>query len=55
MHKDAEAEAIGSEDVASRLERQPIIRARITKLPDLIENAGGDKRNNEVDARGSIQ
>ncbi len=44
MHKGVEKQGTQSEDVASRLERHPIIKARITKLLDLVENTGGDLR-----------
>ena len=42
MHKDIEAQGPRSEDAASRLERHPVVKARIMKLLDMIENAGGD-------------
>ena len=35
MHEGAEKQGTRSEDVASRLERHPVIKARITKLLDL--------------------
>ena len=37
MHEGAEKQGTRSEDVASRLERHPVIKARITKLLDLVE------------------
>lgn len=44
MRSDIEAQGRGSEDVATRLERHPVIKARIMKLLDMIENTGGDLR-----------
>ena len=44
MRMETESQGRRSEDVALRLERHPIVKARITKLLDLIENADGDLR-----------
>ncbi|MDZ4255778.1 MAG: hypothetical protein U1A72_24700 [Sulfuritalea sp.] len=41
MHNDIEAQGARREDAASRLERHPVVKARIMKLLDMIENAGG--------------
>jgi hypothetical protein len=54
MHKGAEKERTQNEDVGSRLERHPIIKARITKLLDLVENAGGDLRRADDAERRAI-
>lgn len=54
MHKGAEKQGTRSEDVASRLERHPIIKARITKLLDLVENADGDLRRADDAERRAI-
>ncbi|MFH1872897.1 MAG: hypothetical protein ABIK82_10290 [Pseudomonadota bacterium] len=52
MRNDIEAQGTGSEDVASRLERPPVVKARIMKLLDMIENAGGDlRRADDVERR----
>lgn len=54
MHMDADAGCIRAEEVAQRLERHPIVKARITKLLDLIENAGGDLRRADDAERRAI-
>lgn len=54
MHKGAGKERRQSEDVAARLERHPIIKARITKLLDLVENTGGDLRRADDAERRAI-
>jgi hypothetical protein len=54
MYMDAEARGAGVEDVARRLERHPIVKARITRLLDLIENAGGDLRRADDAERRAI-
>ncbi len=54
MHKGAEKHGTQSEDVAARLERHPIIKARMTKLLDLIENTGGDLRRADDAERRAI-
>lgn len=54
MHMDDEEGRIREEDVAQRLERHPIVKARITKLLDLIENAGGDLRRADDAERRAI-
>jgi hypothetical protein len=54
VHKGAETEGTQGEDVATRLERHPIIKARMTKLLDLIENTGGDLRRADDAERRAI-
>ena len=54
MHEGAEKQGTRSEDVASRLERHPVIKARITKLLDLVENTGGDLRRADDAERRAI-
>ena len=54
MRIDNEAGVEQGEDVARRLERHPRIKARITKLLDLIENAGGDLRRADDAERRAI-
>lgn len=54
MHKDMETQEARADDVAQRLERHPIVKARITKLLDLIENAGGDLRRADDAERRAI-
>ena len=54
MHMDTETQEARAEDVARRLERHPIIKARITKLLDLIENTGGDLRRADDAERRAI-
>ena len=44
MHADEEASLGHGEDVMQRLERYPLVKARMTKILDLIENTGGDLR-----------
>ncbi|MFH1869474.1 MAG: hypothetical protein ABIK82_09480 [Pseudomonadota bacterium] len=51
---DTEPHEARAEDVAQRLERHPIVKARITKLLDLIENAGGDLRRADDAERRAI-
>jgi hypothetical protein len=54
MRIENEAGVEQGEDVARRLERHPIIKARITKLLDVIENAGGDLRRADDAERRAI-
>lgn len=54
MHMDAELPEARSDDIARRLERHPIVKARITKLLDLIENTGGDVRRADDAERRAI-
>jgi hypothetical protein len=54
MHLDNEAGVARGEDVARRLESHPTIKARIKKLLDLIENAGGDLRRADDAERRAI-
>ena len=54
MQMDIEASLERGDDVARRLEGHPIIKARITKLLDLIENAGGDLRRADDAERRAI-
>jgi hypothetical protein len=54
MHNDAEKQGTQSGDVAARLERHPVIKARITKLLDLVENTGGDLRRADDAERRAI-
>ena len=54
MDMDTELKAARAEDVAQRLERHPIVKARITKLLDLIENTGGDVRRADDAERRAI-
>lgn len=54
MHMDNEAGGERAEDVARRLERHPIVKAAIMKLPDLIEDAGGDLRRADDAERRAI-
>ena len=51
---DDEEGRVRGEDVAQRLERHPIVKARIMKLLDLIENAGGDLRRADDAERRAI-
>lgn len=51
---DTELKESRAEDVAQRLERHPIVKARITKLLDLIENTGGDVRRADDAERRAI-
>jgi hypothetical protein len=54
MDMDNEADGERGEDIGRRLEGHPIIKARITKLLDLIENAGGDLRRADDAERRAI-
>ena len=52
MNAEIEREVLSGEDVARRLDRHPVVKARITRMLDLIENAGGDlKRADEAEQR----
>lgn len=52
MKAEVEREEASGEDVARRLERHPGVKARITRMLDLIENTGGDlKRADEAEQR----
>jgi hypothetical protein len=51
---DTEMHGARAESVAQRLERHPIVKARITKLLDLIENADGDVRRADDAERRAI-
>lgn len=42
MEAEAGSDKVSSAEVVRRLERHPVMKARITRLLDLIENAGGD-------------
>jgi hypothetical protein len=48
------AEGAQAEEVARRLEQHPIVKARIIKLLDLIENTGGDVRRADDAERRAI-
>jgi hypothetical protein len=54
MDMDNEAGGEQGEDIGRRLEGHPIIKTRITKLLDLIENAGGDLRRADDAERRAI-
>ena len=54
MHKGGEKQGARSEDVGARLERHPVIKARLTKLLDLVENTGGDLRRADDAERRAI-
>jgi len=52
MNTEIEREVLSGEYVARRLDRHPVVKARITRMLDLIENAGGDlKRADEAEQR----
>ena len=55
MHEGAEKQGTRSEDVASRLERHPVIKARITKLLDLVENTDGAIRTADAAEERAIE
>ena len=41
-----------SEDIVRRLERHPVVKARMMRLLDMVENTGGDlKRADEAEQR----
>lgn len=43
---------VSKENLAARLERQPLIRSRIARLPDVVENTHGDiKHADEAERR----
>lgn len=54
MHRDTDAKDARAEDVAQRLERHPIIKARITRLLDMVENASGELRRADDAERRAI-
>lgn len=54
MHRETEKQDRLAEEIALRLERHPIIKARITRLLDLVENAGGDLRRADDAERRAI-
>jgi len=54
MDRDTEKQDKLAEEVAWRLERHPIIKARISKLLDVMENAGGDLRRADDAERRAI-
>lgn len=54
MHMDTELTDARAEDVARRLDRHPIVKARIAKLLDLLENTGGDLRRADDAERRAI-
>ena len=44
--------SVSSEEMSARLERHPVLRARMARLLDLVENTGGDvKRADEAERR----
>ena len=44
--------SVSSEEMSVRLERHPVLRARMARLLDLVENTGGDvKRADEAERR----
>ena len=52
MRSEAERDEASAEEVARLLERHPEVKVRITRMLDLIENAGGDlKRADEAEQR----
>lgn len=54
MQMETESQEARAEDVGQRLERHPIVKARITKLLDLLENTGGDVRRADDAERRAI-
>ncbi|MDO8811330.1 MAG: hypothetical protein Q7J38_04795 [Gallionella sp.] len=43
---------VGGENLAARLERQPLIKSRVERLLDVVENTHGDiKRADEAERR----
>jgi len=54
MQIEKQTPEVRAEDVAQRLERYPIVKARITKLLDLIENTDGDVRRADDAERRAI-
>jgi len=54
MQMEIETQGARGEDVAQRLERHPVVKARIMKLLDLIENSGGDLRRADDAERRAI-
>jgi hypothetical protein len=52
MERDALAQEISSQDVARRLDRHPIMKARMIRVLDMLENTNGDlKRADEAEQR----
>lgn len=52
MGDDIETKARQEESLGTRLNRHPVVKARVARLLDLIENAGGDlKRADEAERR----
>ena len=44
MIHQGEVGAKGTEEIAKRLERHPVLKARMARLLDVVENASGDVR-----------
>lgn len=52
MRGDIETKARQEEELGTRLNRHPDVKARVVRLLDLVENAGGDlKRADEAEQR----
>lgn len=52
MRSDIETKALQEEELGTRLNRHPDVKARVVRLLDLVENAGGDlKRADEAEQR----
>lgn len=52
MRSDIETKARQEEELGTRLNRHPDVKARVVRLLDLVENAGGDlKRADEAEQR----
>jgi hypothetical protein len=54
MDKDAPGQGKRAEDVAQRLERHPVVKSRMMRLLDLIENTDGDLRRADDAERRAI-
>ena len=49
---DVERKDLSSAEVASRLEKHPVLKTRMLRLLDLVENTGGDlKRADDAEER----
>jgi len=52
MKRNPEAVQTGRNELVARLDRHPTVKARVERMLDLIENAGGDlKRADEAERR----
>ncbi len=54
MHKINEKHAANSEQMAQRLERHPVMMARVQRLLDVMENTDGDVRRADAAERRTI-